>query len=121
MMLLAAVLFGGLVMSILPFFVVAFRLCQPLPDKVKFLFRSGYALLRFLLESMKDVNGALKTHGVHGTPCIAAVVGHDLKHAPASKSLERLRRRIDLTLLRGIEGRTDFGPDWRRKGSHVLE
>ena len=34
-------------------------------------------------------------------------IGHDLKHAAPSKTLERLRRRIGLAFLRGIERMTD--------------
>src|ERR1035437_687046 len=109
-----------LVMLILPFSAVALRIGQPLPDKIELPLRGGQALLGFLLESVQDIDRALQAHGVAGTPCIAAMVGHDLQHAPPSKAPERLRRRIGLTFLSGIEGMTDFRPDPRREGPHVL-
>jgi len=107
-------------MSVLPFSVVAFRIGQPLADKVEFLFWRRYALLRFLLESVQDINRALEAHGVDGTPCIASVAGNDFKDAPSSKSLERLRRRIGIAFLRSLKSMADFRPNGRREGSHVL-
>src|ERR1017187_75797 len=78
--LLGAVLGLVLVMLVLPFSTVALRIGQPPPDKIEFPLRGGQALLRFLLESVQDINRVLQTHGVDGTPCIAAMVGHDLQH-----------------------------------------
>ena len=52
---------------------------------------------------------------------MAAMAGHDLEDAPASKRFERLGGWIGFPFLRGIQGMTDRRPDRSREGSHILE
>ena len=73
-------------------------------NEIDFLLRRGDARFRFLLESMKDVNSVLKPHSVNRTPCVAIIRRGNLKNAAPAKSLQRLRRRIDLPSLGGVEG-----------------
>src|SRR5438132_2189244 len=79
------------IISVLPFLMVAFSICKPLVDEADFLLRCNDARFRFLLECMKHVYGILKPDCVDRAPCIAVIGRDNLKYTAPAKPLQRLR------------------------------
>jgi hypothetical protein len=61
-----------------------------LPDQSKVHARRRDGSLGFLLESMEDVNGLGKAHGVNGAECVAIEIIDNLQHAGTAKSFSGL-------------------------------
>ena len=76
---------------------------QPLADQIDVLRRRRDALLRFLLECVKDVDRAGELHGVDRAVRVRVVPVDDLHHLGASEALQRFGRGIGSALLRGVE------------------
>jgi hypothetical protein len=106
-------------MSIVSFSVESFGLSQALVDEVEIAFRRGDAALRFLLESVQDVDRLGIADRIDPTPRVAAVVRDDFKHSASAKTFQGLGRRIGFALLRGVKGLADVPPDLAREPSQV--
>jgi hypothetical protein len=88
---------------------------QTLPDEFEVPLRSGDATFRLLLKRMQHVNRFLKTHRLHGSPSIAAMIRNDLDDGASAKAPHGLRGRIILTILRGEQSASDVAADLARK------
>jgi hypothetical protein len=83
-------LFLLVAMSIVPFSMESFGLSQTLADEVEVPFRGGDTALRFLLESMQNVDCLGVADRIDPTPRVAAVVRHDFKHGSCDKADDKL-------------------------------
>src|SRR5262245_42771687 len=93
---------------------------QPLPDQLDILLRRRYALLRLLLESVKDIDPACEFHRVD-RPVGARIMPVDnLHHLRAAKALQRLGGRIGFALLRRVQRLADVPEDLLREGFQIL-
>jgi hypothetical protein len=88
---------------------------QTLPNQFYIPFRGGDPTFRLLLERVQYVNRFRKTNGVHGSPGVATMMSNDLDDGTSAKPAHGLRRRIDLTILRGVESSADVAADLARK------
>src|ERR1700689_3607501 len=94
-------LFFLLIISILPFSVIAFGVCQTLPDEINLSFRSGDAFLGLLLEGVENIDCIFKTNSVNGPPRVPGKGSYDLHHASSGKSGQGLDGGIGFTTLSG--------------------
>jgi E3 ubiquitin-protein ligase DOA10 len=106
-------------MLVLPFSVETLGLSQAAVDEVNLLLGRGDTLFRFLLEGVQDVDRFLKSHRVNSAPCVAVMVRENLDHRSSAKMLQRLRRRIGVTLLGGIERLANIASDLARETAQV--
>lgn len=104
----------------LPFSVEAFRLSQTVMDEINVPFRRGDAPFRFLLEGVQDVDGLPEADGVDGSPCAAFLIRHNFEYRGATKTAQRLCRRIGLALLGRIKSLTDISPNFAGKTAQVF-
>ena len=93
---------------------------QPLPDELDLLLWRRYALLRFLLKGVKDVNPASELRRVDRAVRVLVVPVDDLHDAGSPEALQRLGRGIGFTVLRGVEGLTDVPADLLREAPKSL-
>jgi hypothetical protein len=97
----------------------SFDLRQALVDEGKVPLRRGDAALRFLLESVQNVDCFGIADGIYRTPRVAAVVRDDFKHGSSAKTSQWLGRRIGFALLSRVEGLADVAPDVTRELSQI--
>jgi hypothetical protein len=69
--------------------------------------RSLTTLLRPLLKTVKDIDGASESRRVYSPVCIAIEVIDDFQNAPAAKPFERLDGRVFLAMLGVVDRNTD--------------
>jgi hypothetical protein len=100
-----------MVISVLAFPVHPFGLSQPLADEVHVPGRCRDASLRFLLESVQNVDRFREPNGIDGPPRATAILSDNLNHRGSA---------IDLSLLRGIERLADVAPDFPGKGTQIF-
>jgi hypothetical protein len=91
---------------------------EALPDQFNVSLRSGNPARRFLLESVQDVQDALKSHGVDGPVRIAVEIVADFED-PA-KTLEGFRVTWMVPKLRFKKGLPDLAANGRRECLQVL-
>ncbi|HUE89432.1 MAG TPA: hypothetical protein VMO26_25415 [Vicinamibacterales bacterium] len=99
-------------MSVLPFPVVLFSICQSTADQVDLALRRGDSLRRFLLERVKHIDRVLEPHridGIDGPIRIAVMRRDDFENAASAESLQRLDRPVFFTALGGEERIADIG------------
>jgi RNAse (barnase) inhibitor barstar len=79
---------------------------QARSDDRDVMFRSFPAFLRFLLETMKNIDSLRETDGVDGAISIPIEIIDHFKDAPASEALEGLGCRVLVSVLRIVDGET---------------
>jgi hypothetical protein len=89
-------------------------------DEVNLLLGRGDTPFRFLLEGVQDVDRFLKSHRVNSAPRVAVMVRENLDHRSSAKTLQRLRRRIGVTLLGGVERLANIASDLAREPRRSL-
>jgi hypothetical protein len=73
-------------MSVLPFPVVLFSVCQSTADQVNLALRRGDSLCRFLLERVKHIDRVLELHRIDGPIRIAVMRRDDFENAASAES-----------------------------------
>jgi hypothetical protein len=100
--------------------VQTFGLSQTPLDQVNVCFRRGDAPRGFLLEGVQDIDRLRITDRINGTPCVAPMVGDDLKHRTATESFQRLGGWISFALLGRIESNANIASNLARKPAYVF-
>ena len=96
-----------------------FGLSQTAADEVNVPLGHGDTPLRFLLEGVQDVDRLPEADRVDGAPRVAIMVRDNFNHRAPAKTFQRLCRRVDFSLLSGIEGVADIAPDLAREAAQV--
>jgi len=104
------------------------RRLQPPPDEIHLGRRRLDALLRFLLERMKHIDGARQFHGVDGSISVSIVFLDDLKHSRPAEPLQDLGVSVLPSELGLPQGKTHlvadlFGefPQVFKAGAHLKD
>ena len=74
---------------VLPFSVVSFGFCEPLPNQINLPLWCSDAFRGLLLKDVQDIDSILKTHRTDSSPRISVVRSDNFEHAGTAKAFER--------------------------------